>query len=866
MRTLLRGPVAALATLLALAAIGSLPAAAQSADPLPAPADFLPAYARAFTPHHRLVDYFEAVAAASPRVALEPYGTTYEGRPLLVAYVSSADNIAGLEGLRQNHLRRSGITEARTPTRESAGAERAESLEGAKAVVWLSYSVHGNEAAGSEASAAVLYALASAGPGDSLAALLDDVVVVIDPSLNPDGYTRYTDGQRRRATLAPQPDPAAWEHVEPWPGGRTNHYLFDLNRDWAWATQAETRARLALYRRWMPHVHADVHEMGHESHYYFAPAAAPFHEYITPWQREFQTAIGRNHARAFDREGWLYFTREEYDLLYPSYGDTYPTFNGAIGMTYEQGGSGRAGRAIARAGGTDTLTLAERMAHHTAASLSTVATASRNAAPLARAMRDYFEAARRRPRGDYEAYVFPRAANAPGRLRALTALLDRHGIAYGPAARDATVAGVAYAPGAEVGSGRRVGAGDLVVPARQTQGTLAQVLLDPDVALADSLTYDITAWSLPFVNGLSGFATTERVGIRGDAAFALPEARTSPDEVPAFGFAVRPTALSDWIALAPLLHEGATPRYADRAREGSGGDVQGAGTLLFLRRDHSREAFAKTYHALRDAGVAVEELPGGIAAGGPDLGSNRVSLVTAPTVALLQADEARVNAFGHVWHFFERSLGYPVRPIPLARLNARALEDVDVAIVTDGRWDLGEGHVSTLRDWVRGGGRLIALEGGAEALMPHEGFALAEREEGPGIRKAAERADPMLPYADRERAELSGNVPGALVEAQVDLTHPLATGLSSPMYLLRTRDRAWGFLDGEAGYNVVGVREAPDVRGFVGQAARARLAETLAVGVQPLGRGSVVYAADNLAYRGFWEQGMQLLANAVFLR
>ena len=820
---------------------------AQAAD-VPTPEAFLPEHGRAFTPHHRLVAYFEAVAAASPRVTVEQYGTTYEGRPLILAYVSSEGNLADLEGLRQNHLRRSGLAPG-----EPTDAE-------ALAVVWLSNSVHGNELAGSEASPTVLYGLATA--TDSLAAMLDNTVVVIDPSLNPDGYTRYTDDYRRRAGRFPDADPSAWEHQEPWPYGRTNHYLFDLNRDWVWASQIETQARLAAYRRWMPHVHADLHEMGANSSYYFAPAAEPFHDYITEFQHDFQTEIGRNHARIFDANGWLYYTRERFDLLYPSYGDTYPTFNGAVGMTYEQSGSGRAGRAYARREG-DTLTIAERIAHHVATSLSTIAVASANADRLAAAAARYRTEARETPRGDFEAYVFPTSDNSPTRLRALTDLLERHDIEHYAAASATTVAGERYATGRR--GDQRVTTGDVVVPARQTNGVLAQVLLDPATRLSDSLTYDITAWSLPLVIGLEGFAAEVAVPTRPAPEPPPPPANT---EAPGFGFGVAVGAVADWAAVAPELQAGAVARYAP-LEVTLGGRTLPAGTLFFLSRDQeSPEAYAKTHAAVERTGAELVPLAGGLSTQGPDLGADGVRRIEAPTVALLQDDEASPGAFGHVWHFFERRLGYPIRPLPLAGLRDEDLAGIDVLIIADGNYDLGAGGGEAIEEWVRAGGRVIAMEGGAEALARREAFSLDADGSGAdsgGLKTAPSADDPMAPYAERQRADIAGEAPGALVEAAVDLTHPLAFGLGEvPLYMLRTSNRPWGFLDG--GANVVGLREAPRVVGFVGSAVRDDLEESLALGVERVGRGEVVYAADDLAYRGFWERGMQLLANAVFYR
>ena len=277
-----------------------------------------------FSRHADVVRYFEHVAANSNRVTYTEYGKTNERRPLTYAVVSSPENMTNIEAIRKDNLKNIGLENG------SANPE--------KAIVWLSYNVHGNEASSTEAAMVTLYKLIT-----EKQSWLQNTVVIIDPCINPDGRDRYANWYNQVKSTPYNVEQSATEHDEPWPGGRPNHYLFDLNRDWAWATQIESQERLKVYNTWMPHVHVDFHEQGINEPYYFAPAAEPFHEIITPFQRDFQTEIGKNHARYFDEEGWLFFTRERFDLLYPSYGDTYPTFMGAIGMTYEQAGHGRAG-------------------------------------------------------------------------------------------------------------------------------------------------------------------------------------------------------------------------------------------------------------------------------------------------------------------------------------------------------------------------------------------------------------------------------------------------------------------------------------------------------------------------------------------
>ena len=258
----------------------------------------------AFTRHYQVVDYYKHLAASAPdRVQLIEYGKTYENRPLILAYVSTAENTGNLEEIRIEHLK----------STQGEGAPT-------KAIVWLSYNAHGNESASTEASMQTIYDLLT-----EKSAYLENTIVIIDPCINPDGRDRYVNWYYQYKNSPYNVDPNSKEHHEDWWNGRSNHYMFDLNRDWAWLTQVESRQRLKIYNRWLPHVHVDFHEMGVDNPYYFSPAAEPFHEVVTDFQRNFQTVIGKNHAKYFDAKGWFYFTKEVFDLLYPSYGDTLPT-------------------------------------------------------------------------------------------------------------------------------------------------------------------------------------------------------------------------------------------------------------------------------------------------------------------------------------------------------------------------------------------------------------------------------------------------------------------------------------------------------------------------------------------------------------
>ena len=795
-----------------------------------------------FTRHDRVVAYAEAVAAASPRVTLETYGETPEGRPLVALTVAAPETLARIEAVRESSLRAAGIL--------PGGGEPE------KAIVWLSYNVHGDEAVSTEAAMATLFALAAspAEGGDPRSeAWLRDVVVVLDPCLNPDGRERYVSGFAQRTGAQPNADPDAREHAQPWPGGRVNHYLFDLNRDWAWATQPETRARLALYQRWMPQVHVDYHEQGVESPYYFAPAAEPFHARVTPWQRALQTRIGAANAAAFDREGWLYFTRETFDLFYPGYGDTWPTFNGAVGMTYEQGGGGRAGLAV-RTAARDTLRLADRIAHHTATGLATIEATARSAAQVRAEFAAYF----RRPLPDaVRAYT---AHGDAGRLDALARLLDVQGIRYGWADRDQSVRGVRYAGsvGAPGRSERQtVHAGDLVVPLDQPRATLAAVLFEPAPPLADSVTYDVTAWALPYVYNVEGVAAEGPVASGGRAP---ARARAALPDHP-YAYLARWESPADARLLAALLRAGVVVRRATEPFE-AGGEAFGRGTLIVTRAGNTRlpDLDATVRASAEAAGRPLSAVASGFVTSGPDLGSDRVGAVRAPRVVVAAERPVSATALGEVWHLFDQTLAYPASLVAADDVDD-ALDDADVLVLPDGRYGawLTDARAARLLAWVRGGGRLVAMQGAVAALAGRDGFGLAAARKAPTDTTASAR---LQPYGTRERREAGEGTPGSLFRVQVDATHPLAFGFPDHTYTLKQSAASYPFL--ADGWNVGVLRDATPVAGFAGRPARERLAESLVFGVTEVGQGAVVVFVDDPLFRGFWADGQLLFANAVF--
>ncbi|MDB4927498.1 M14 metallopeptidase family protein [Mucilaginibacter sp.] len=793
-----------------------------------------------FTYQYRIVDYFKYVATESKNVKMVQFGTTNEGRPLVAMFIASDANINRLEDIRKNNLGLAGLGDSGTASTNTP------------VIVWLSYNVHGNEPSSSEAAMQTLFDMVDPA-NNRTKAWLKNTVVVIDPCLNPDGHERYVNFYNSVKGSAPDANPAAREHAEPWPGGRVNHYYFDLNRDWAWQTQKETQARVGLFNQWLPQVHVDFHEQGYNSPYYFAPAAEPMHRDITAWQKEFQTIIGKNNARYFDQNGWLYFTKEEFDLLYPSYGDTYPIYNGSIGMTYEQGGIG-AGLAVTTRMG-DVLTLKDRIAHHHSNSLSTIETASANATKALGEFKKYFDNSRANPTGDYKTYVIKN--DNQDKLNALAEVLRRNSIQYNYGVK-ANASGFNYINGKT--EQFDVNTNDMVVSAYQPKSVLLHVLLEPKTFVADSNTYDITAWSLPYAYGLQAYGLKEPIKVapqQMNSGSLSPQPTESANKQHAYAYVAAWQSVNDVKFLVELFKKNIKVRYAEIPFEAAGKKF-GAGSLILARAGNDNVDFDDNVHyAAMSAGRELTPLTTGFVDKGVDLGSSFIRYIHPPKVMLVSGEGASSESMGEIWHFFEQQIGYPVSLVNYKNLSRAKLGDFDAIIFPDGNYD--DFPSEKLQSWVKDGGKLIVLQDAVSQLAGKKGFDIKRIDTDTGKTKPSIRI-----YGDRDRESIKTSVPGAIYKINLDNTHPLGFGFPKYYYTLKLSDDVYPLLD-DGNWNVGTIKKDAYVSGFVGEKSKEKIKDGLLLGVQSMGRGSVVYLVDDPLFRGFWENGKLLFSNAVFM-
>ena len=785
-----------------------------------------------FTRHHEVVDYYTYLAnEVSDRVLLKSYGKTNERRPLLLAYISSANNIKNLETIRTEHLKNT--------TGEG---------EPNVAIVWLSYNVHGNESVSTEASMQTIYELLT-----NKANLLENTVVIIDPCINPDGRDRYVNWYNENKNTPNNVDPNSKEHNEGWLNGRANHYMFDLNRDWAWLTQIESQQRLKVYNTWLPHVHVDFHEQGVNSPYYFAPAAEPFHEVITNFQRDFQVTMGKNHAKYFDQNGWFYFTKEVFDLFYPSYGDTYPLYNGAIGMTYEQGGSGQAGLGILTRSG-DTLTLKDRIAHHFTTGISTVEVASANAQKL----NDEFKKFYTNKNYKYKSYVLNGDAD---KINSLTSLLDQHEITYGWSTSE-NVKGFDYKSG-KIKS-IKASAQSLVVSTDQPKGTLVKVLFEPNAVLTDSLTYDITAWSLPYAYGLDAIASESLIPNNNsiDRVKAIYVGRPIEKTNNTVAYITNWNSMNDARFLADLLKENIKVRFNQKPFNLEGKKYDRGSLIITSSDNKNKKDFIEK---LKDISfkhhIILTPTSTGFVDKGDDFGSSSIRMVKKSKIAVLSGEPTSTLQFGEIWHFFEQQLGYPITVLHDSKLSSSELENYNILILPDGWYGgfLDNDKLAGLKDWVKNGGKLIAMGGAIKSLESKNGFSIKTKE----VKKDSTDIINLITYEDSERDGIKKAITGAIFKTKVDNTNPLAFGYDDTYFTLKLGADAYDYLkDGTVAYIE---NDTNQVAGFAGSEAKKKIAKTLIFGVENYGRGQVVYMVDNPLFRGFWENGKLFFANALFM-
>ena len=822
------------------------------------------------TPPDQIVRYLEALAESAPdRTHLIRYAESWEGRPLVMLVIGSPERIAALERVRAD-LRRMAYPEG------LSDADAATLLAGLPVVTALLHGIHGNEISSPGAAMAEAYHLLAAQGDATVDLILGESLVLIDPIENPDGRARFVFHDRMARSRWPDAHPVSAEHDEPWPGGRSNHYLFDLNRDLFIQSQPETRGKVGVFLEYWPQIVVDLHEMGGNATYFFPPTAPP----SNPWYGERQIALmdvfGRANAEAFDRRGFDYFNRDTYDLFYPGYVDMWPMGHGALGMTYEQA-SARA--LVLRQNDGDFLAYGDGVLHHFTAALATMETAARNRESI---LADYLafrrEGIARGQNGGPAEYVL-HSDHDPGRAERLARLLVRNGIEVRSPSGPVRVAG------------RELPArGTFIVPMAQPASGFARNLLDAHVPMDEDFVrrqierraqrlsdeiYDLTAWSQSLLWDVEVLAADRATGAAGEplTAEAAPAAAALPPARVAY---LLPWGTSAAATVVEALREGI------RIRGGGGaftldGRRFGVSTAIVRVADNGPDLAARLGEIAARHGAEVVPADNSYVSEGTSLGANEVRTLREPRVLLVYDSPGSSLSVGWARYVLERRYGQRISVVRAGSLGRVTLSDFDVVVFPSGNYQgtVGAAVVERLSRWISEGGTLITL---AESTRwaTREGVELlattAERRGG-----RSEREDPPDPdtpeqpieYLDAiaPSDEAPESVPGAILRVALDTTHWLAAGTDGEIGVLVEGSRVFRPITLDEGTNVGRYAGLEDLvlSGTVWEESQPQLANKAFLIEQEVGSGRLIAFAEDPNYRAYAEATQLLFVNAVLM-
>jgi hypothetical protein len=815
--------------------------------------------------------YLHALAAAAPdRTALVEYARSWEGRPLHVLVIGAPKRMSQMDRIKRE------LRQLADP-RGLSSAEAERLVKELPVVTCLMFAVHGNEISGPDAAIALAYHLLAAQGDPAVKTILDDSIVLIDPLENPDGRARFLYQTLMGRAAQPDPEPRSAEHDEPWPGGRSNHYLFDMNRDWFAQTQPETRGRTRVYLEWFPQVVVDLHEMGGDSSYYFAPPADPLNPHITKEQIALFELVGRANARRFDEKGFAYFNREVFDSFYPGYGESWPIFHGSIGMTYEMAS---ARGLVYRRKDETTLTFADGVVRHFTAALTTAEVAAQNRERFLGQFLGYRQGAvKEGEQGTIRAYLMPPGPD-PARTERLARLLAAQGIEVDETAEPLKVAD------------RTLPAGTYVVATAQPSGRLLRNLMDQNIPqpepflkeqdrrrkkrLPDQI-YDITAWSLPLAYNVEVIASGTPVNIRSTPlqapATAAPLARAKVGYLIPWGVGAAETVVE-------ALQTGIRVRTSDAAFT-IGERRFPIGTAIVRVSDNGPDLPARLGAIAARCRAEVVPVDSGYVDSGISLGSDEVVPLKPPRVVLAWDSPAQSASAGWARFTVERRYRQPVTAVRSNSLGRLDLGRFDVLVLPAGDYStaLSGDILRRLKDWVSAGGTLITL-GEASRWAARENVGLlatrTEFRDGRGEVQASEKdqkkEEPPTRPLDLEKAiqperERPESTPGAMLRVELDKEHWLAAGTDGEVPAIVEGQRVFTPIKLDQGRNV-GVYAAKDrlvAGGLVWSDAQDLLSQKAYLIDQPLGQGRIIAFAEDPNYRAFTEATQLLFMNAILL-
>ena len=820
-----------------------------------------------FTEYAKSVAYFDYLADRSPRLRVDRYGSTYEGRPLLLVTATSEQNMNRLEEIRATQL-------ALVDSWQGAGAQEENLPQDHPVVNSYSYNIHGNEASSTEAAMQVAYELATTEDEQTLTAL-DRTVNLLFVCINPDGRDRYVYWYNGMARATDGQEPRDLEHYAPFPNGRTNHYWFDLNRDWVWGVHPESRGHTRAYQRWMPSVHTDYHEQGYDANYFTTPGTTPRNLLLPDAYESWTDSFGRANIAAFDQQSISYFTRDRFDFFYPSYGSSYPSVMGGIGMLNEQGGIA-AGRAVETEDGY-VLTLRQRIWDHYSTSMAQLRTAAANREALIRYSMDAWNPLNSKQ--ETTAYLIEDNGNPY--FNDFIQIMLMNGVRLERTTEPLTATTRSFRDAVEP-TERTHAAGSLIIPTEQARHLFINSILTNDLAIEDSVMYDMSTWSAALAYNLEAYSFDRPVQVDTEPLTLLEQrgSVSGPSDGPVYAYVIDWSQRNAPQALAQLWQKDIRVRAALEPFTTATGETFAAGSLIALRgRNLERDDLPQIMETLADDfGLQIHRFTTGRMQAGNDLASTRNFPLRQPRVALLVDEPFDTYTSGQIYFLFDWETQLPVTRIRTSVLRQTAvpkfgqrygyadLFDYDVLILPDAgglNEVFDDEYRKVLLDWITAGGTLVTVGESAEFFTAENDFTsqkliVADRDSSDAAR--------FVTYAERGDYYGRKNIPGTALRASLDTTHPLAFGMSPEVYTLKFGSSS---LQPDPNLQTVG-RYLPDSTGLLAAGyaptdALDQLAGNTWAGVRQIGEGKLVYLLDNPHYRMFWRGPSRLMQNAVMI-
>ena len=790
--------------------------------------------------HDQQYAYMRKLAELSPRIKLVEHGRTYENRPLIHLIITSEKNHQNLENIRTQHL-------ALTNPAESSK----QNLDNMPTVLLQGFSIHGNEASGANAAPLVAYYL-TAGQGPAIEKLLNEVVILFDPSFNPDGLTRFSTWANYHKNVHLTGDPQDREYSEAWPGGRFNHYWFDLNRDWLLGAHPESRGRSKVFHDWKPNILTDHHEMGSNSTFFFMPGVPTRVNPITPKEnQELTVKIGAYHAKYLDEIGSLYYSQEGYDDFYYGKGSTFPDANGCIGILFEQGSS----RGHLQETTNGPLHFHFTIRNQVRTALSTQEAAMGLRRQLLEHQRTFYKDAFQEGRADArKAFVFGDPFDI-ARTDQLVEILRRHQIEVYALKSPIEAEGKKFEPGTS-----------FVVPLEQQQYRLIRGIFETSVTFEDSIFYDVSSWTLPLSFNLP-YATLGKSWasslLGGKVEGARPQRPAA--EAPAMSNYAYLMEWDHYYAPKALYH---ILKAGIRAKVGRepfimGGKRYEPGTIMIPAANQEKTA-AEIHQVVSSAalssGVSFVPVSTGFTVEGIDLGSNAFSTLRVPQVAILVGEGVSPGTAGEAWHLLDTRYNMVVTKLEAGNLSRADLSRYNVIVMGAGAYStVGSTGAAKLKSWVQNGGTLVGIQSAINWLKG-QGIGTVEIRQ----RKEQDKPQAQRPYIQMDEDVASTEIPGTIFEAEIDPTHPLGFGYrrgKMPVF----RDSELFLEPGKNPYSSpLRYTENPLLSGYIKSSMVDLPKRSAGIVVSGEGSGKIIFMADNPNFRAHWFGTNKLFANALF--